>query len=96
MGRAANGRRVRAPSLPAMTDVVGGSAPAGVESTDRAAGAGRGGEGRRMPVPPAGGPEVEGGESPHVLQCALTMVGTIHDPETGRPLGELLRKIGYL
>jgi hypothetical protein len=39
---------------------------------------------------------VEGPEGPHVLQCALTMLGTIKDSETGRPLGELLRRIGYL
>jgi hypothetical protein len=49
-----------------------------------------------MPAPPEGGGQAEGGEGSHVLPCALTMVGTIHDPETGRPLGELLRKIGYL
>jgi len=96
MGRRANGRKVRAPSLPAVTDAAGGGDAEGAEGADGAAGAGRDGEGRRAPVPSEGGTKVEGAESPHVLQCALTMLGTVKDPETGRPLGELLRRIGYL
>jgi hypothetical protein len=34
--------------------------------------------------------------APHVLPCALVVFGPLTDAETGRPLSELLRAVGYL
>ena len=31
-----------------------------------------------------------------VLPCPLRVLGTTHESETGRPLSDLLRRIGYL
>lgn len=94
MGGAANGSDVRAVSHPAAT-----STPAGVAAGAAAPGmAASGDEGEQRPAPTAaqGAQEAVCATSPHVLQCALTMIGPISDAETGRPLGELLRAIGYL
>ncbi len=94
MGGAANGSDVRAVSDPAATRTPGGvaagaAAPGVTGAVD---------EGEQRPAPTAAqrAQEAVGAASPHVLQCALTMIGPISDPETGRPLGELLRAIGYL
>jgi len=35
-------------------------------------------------------------ENPHVLPCPLVVFNTTTDAETGRPLGELLRALGYV
>lgn len=35
-------------------------------------------------------------ENPHVLPCPLVVFHTTKDGETGRPLGELLRALGYV
>ena len=48
----------------------------------------------------AGGPQeaAKSGrvENPHVLPCPLVVFNTTTDAETGRPLGELLRALGYV
>ena len=94
MGGAANGSDVQAVSHPAATSTSGGVA-AGAAAPGVA---GSADEGEQRPAPTAaqGAQEAVGTASPHVLQCALTVIGPISDPETGRPLGELLRAIGYL
>ncbi len=56
--------------------------------TARPRGAGTGAQ-RVDPLPRAAA-------NPLVLPCALVLLGPLNDAETGRPLSELLRAIGYL
>ncbi len=35
-------------------------------------------------------------DAPLVLPCPLRVLSTTHESETGRPLSDLLRRIGYL
>lgn len=50
----------------------------------------------------AGAPTIRGAapatpeDPPRVLECAAKVLETTRDVETGRPLADLLRKIGYL
>jgi hypothetical protein len=48
-------------------------------------------EGR--PGDPSQGPHAA---APLVLPCPLVVLGTTQENETGRPLGDLLRRIAYL
>ena len=49
-------------------------------------------EGGRPGVPPQAPPAA----APLVLPCPLVVLGTTQERETGRPLSDLLRRIGYL
>ncbi len=49
-------------------------------------------EGGRAGAPP----RARIADAPLVLPCPLRVLGTTHKSETGRPLSDLLRRIGYL
>ena len=49
-------------------------------------------EGDRPGVPP----HIPPAAGPLILPCPLVVLGTTPERETGRPLGDLLRRIGYL
>lgn len=40
--------------------------------------------------------EAEGTDVSLILPCPLLVLGTTREAQTGRPLGDLLRRIGYL
>ncbi len=42
------------------------------------------------------GPGAANADGSLVLPCPLRVLGTTRETETGRPLGDLLRRIGYL
>lgn len=53
------------------------------------------GAGRTVGDPPGPG-ESGRPDNPHVLPCPLIVLHTTTDGETGRPLSELLRALGYV
>jgi hypothetical protein len=94
MGGVTDGRNAPVPP-PAAGARAAGTGAQGAEPLARAA-ASRRDEGQPARAPSAGSPPAAGAGSPHVLPCALVLLGPLNDAETGRPLSELLRAIGYL
>ncbi len=94
MGGLTKRRNAPAPSPRARARAAG----VGAQRADPLAGAAASGRGEGQPARThsAGSPPAAGAESPHVLPCALILLGPLNDAETGRPLSELLRAIGYL